>query len=381
VNTYSYRRLTDGALIHEWRTSVSNDRTATARLLALLGEVMARKLYVPAGYPSMFAWCVAEFHMSEDVACKRIRTARAARRFPVIFAAIADGRLHVSGVSLLARYLTEASAGELLAAAMGKTKREIEQLLAERYPQQDLPTRIRPLVSGPLDLAVASGTAVSTELPAPGPVTLDTPVTTELPAPGRVSGSAEPSVPAPTLATYAKVSPLAPERFALQVTIPKGTHDKLRRAQELLGHQVAFGDLVGVLDRALDLLVQTLEKRKFAASDKPRQSAKPAPTDTRHIPADVKRAVRKRDHDQCTFVSGSGQRCPARAGLEFDHIEAFANGGRATVGNLRLRCRAHNQYTAEIQFGAEFMKHKRESARRVAESRARATGAMAFASS
>ena len=30
------------------------------------------------------------------------------------------------------------------------------------------------------------------------------------------------------------------------------------------------------------------------------------------------------------------------------------------VSNLRLRCRAHNQYSAERTFGAEFTKHKRE---------------------
>jgi hypothetical protein len=68
-------------------------------------------------------------------------------------------------------------------------------------------------------------------------------------------------------------------------------------------------------------------------------------------------------------VSESGHRCEARTRLEFDHIEAFARGGAATVESVRLLCRAHNQYEAERTFGADFMRHRRIAA---AEARAEA---------
>jgi len=49
-----------------------------------------------------------------------------------------------------------------------------------------------------------------------------------------------------------------------------------------------------------------------------------------------------------------------------------ARGGTATVANLRLRCRAHNQFAAEQAFGAGFVQRKREDARRrAAEAKAR----------
>jgi hypothetical protein len=86
----------------------------------------------------------------------------------------------------------------------------------------------------------------------------------------------------------------------------------------------------------------------------------------RHIPAAVKRAVRERDQDQCTFQSESGQRCPARTRLEFDHVEPVARGGQATVDGMRLRCRAHNQYDAECTFGVVFIARKRQQARETA---------------
>ena len=61
-----------------------------------------------------------------------------------------------------------------------------------------------------------------------------------------------------------RVAPLSAERFALQVTIEKDTHDKLRYAQALLSHQLPSGDIAQVVDRALDVLVAQLEKQKFA---------------------------------------------------------------------------------------------------------------------
>ena len=76
------------------------------------------------------------------MACKRIRAARTAAKFPAIFPAVARGQLHLSAVVLLKPCLTEENADELLAAAAGKTKAAIERLLAERFPQPDVPCRI-----------------------------------------------------------------------------------------------------------------------------------------------------------------------------------------------------------------------------------------------
>ncbi len=80
----------------------------------------------------------------------------------------------------------------------------------------------------------------------------------------------------------------------------------------------------------------------------------------------MKREVWQRDGGQCTFVSDRGQRCGARTRLEFDHATPVARGGEATVANLRLRCRAHNQHAADRAFGAGFMERKRREARRPA---------------
>jgi hypothetical protein len=73
----------------------------------------------------------------------------------------------------------------------------------------------------------------------------------------------------------------------------------------------------------------------------------------------VRREVWERDGHQCAFVGENGRRCEARRGLECDHITPVARGGESTVANVRLLCRAHNQFEADRVFGRVFMEGKR----------------------
>jgi len=363
VKIRSRSHLSDQALLGGLAARLAHDCSGTAEILADIAEVDARKLYLPAGFPSMFAFCLSHFHMSEDVAYKRIKAARAARRFPAIFEAVARGRLHLSAVVILAPHLTEHSAEELLTAAVHKTRDEIERLLAERFPRPDVPAWVQAITPASL--------AFSTAQQAPGPVGNHAP---SPPAPEGVESEQAPGpvqVPAarPPASDHPRVKSLAPQRFAVQSTMGQSAHDKLRYVQELLGHQIPSGDLAQIFERALDALIPQLEQRKFAATNRQQQSPARPSADSRHIPARVRRAVWERDQGQCTFVSETGHRCEARKPLEFDHVQEVARGGEATVAVIRLRCRAHNQYAAECTFGSEFMRHQRIAA---AEARAAA---------
>jgi 5-methylcytosine-specific restriction endonuclease McrA len=343
--------LSDQALDHQLSAVVRNEDTATAIVLDHIAEYDIRKLFRPAGYSSMFAYCVGQLHRSEVAAYKRIRAARAARRFPAIFDAITEGRLHLSAVVLLAPHLTESTAGELLAAAAHKTTKQVEQLLADRFPRPDMPTQVLPV-----------GQASTAPAPELTLRSVDA-------APQQSSGCPEltlrsaPTPPAPAPAEdRPTVKPLAPQRFALQCTIDQETHDALRHAQELLGHELPSGDVAQVLKMALQTLIPQLEKRRFSATTRPRPRPGRRSENPRHIPAHIQRAVWQRDKGQCTYVSANGHRCQERKFVELDHMEEVARGGQATSDNLRLRCRAHNQYAAECTFGAEFMCHKRVAA-------------------
>jgi hypothetical protein len=91
----------------------------------------------------MHEYCVQELRLYDDAASKRIQVARKAREFPALWAALADGRLHLTGARLLAPHLTAGNVEGLITAATLKRKAEIEKLLAERFPQSDVPTLVR----------------------------------------------------------------------------------------------------------------------------------------------------------------------------------------------------------------------------------------------
>jgi 5-methylcytosine-specific restriction endonuclease McrA len=348
VKNYSLSHLSDEALLHGLSALVAQDRGTTAAMLAHIAEVDERKLYRPAGYDSMSAYCVGKLRLCEQAARKRIFAARAARRFPAIFGSLADGRLHLSAVVMLAPYLTETTADELLAAASHKTRAEIERLLAERFPRTDVFTWVQPI-----PVCSTNGTP---EQRSPGNV--DDPV---------ILGTVGTQLSSGTADVRSRVSPLSSQSYEVQYTMGQHAHDLLSAAQELLSHEIPSGDVAQVVERALEIAVPLLQKRKFAATANPRPCG--VSHNPRHIPADVMRAVWERDGGRCTFVSESGHRCESHRRLEFDHVLEVARGGEATVEGLRLRCRAHNQYQAERTFGAEFMRRKREAA---AEARAAA---------
>src|SRR6267154_6459686 len=113
MRAYSLSHLTDAELLRGLTSLVAQDRTTSASLLAHIAEFDTRRLYLPAAYPSTYAYCVHELHLSEDAAYKRIQAARVAREFPAIFEAVADGRLHLSAMVLLTPYLTPENAGDL----------------------------------------------------------------------------------------------------------------------------------------------------------------------------------------------------------------------------------------------------------------------------
>src|SRR6187549_1819592 len=109
--------MSDREVVERLEELLREERRLTAEVLAHLGEVEARRLYLPAACASMFVYCTRVLGMSEDQAFKRIRAARAVRRFPAVGAALAEGRLHLTGVVLLAPHLTEGNVAELVAGA------------------------------------------------------------------------------------------------------------------------------------------------------------------------------------------------------------------------------------------------------------------------
>ena len=362
MNSFSRLHRTNDQLRQDVKVSAAGERAATASFLADIAEYEFRKLHLAEGCDSTYAFCVRDLHLSEWAALKRIRVARQGRKFPVIFEALADGRLHLAGVVLLAPHLTPENVTELVRLATHRTKRQIEKLIANRFPGQAPPERC---IALPMTSAVPQL--------APGPVQKLSGEAAAVVSSPTLAAGAEPVPPPPITPAPAappRLTPVAPRTYSLQATLDEEAYENLQRAQELLGRASITGSLGDVLGKALKLLVADLEKKKFAATLRPLERSPRKSGDPRHIPARVKRAVAKRDGNRCAFVGDNGKRCDARHGLEFDHVVPIARGGESNVANLRLLCRAHNQFVAERTFGVALMNGRRLTA---TEARASAT--------
>jgi 5-methylcytosine-specific restriction endonuclease McrA len=183
----------------------------------------------------------------------------------------------------------------------------------------------------------------------------------------------------------------------------------VERAKSLLAH-CAPGKSLGELHlQAMKLLVQALEKEKFAVTIRPRRQPSTPTSETRedapktrreapetrreapetrreapktrdeieakvagvkrgpervrrsrHVPAALRRTVFERDGGRCTYVDERGERCRETHGLELHHRHPFGKLGPHTAANVTLHCPAHDSLAAEHDFGTEHMARHRE---------------------
>jgi 5-methylcytosine-specific restriction endonuclease McrA len=303
------RHHSDDELISIVRRLIGAERKLTAKLVAYLAEIEERRLHLVAGYASMFDFCTRGLGLSENEAFRRIAAARIGRRFPGVHALLASGAVHLTTLELLREHLTDENHEELLAAVCGKTKREVEAVLATRFPKPDAPSKIRQLSSA---------------------------------------------------------------RFRVEFTASAELREKLELCRDLLSHANPSRDLAVVIERAVDLLLAELERTRLKRTKRPRASSSARVTESpahaaqgrakpRNTPITTatRREVFERDGFRCTYVSPDGRRCEAHTFLELDHRDPHALGGASDAENLRVLCRAHNQLAAEQAFGRDMVERAR----------------------
>jgi hypothetical protein len=358
--------LSDTDLLARLPLLAGQARENTVEMVAHLSELEVRGIHLAEGYGSLFAYCTNALRLSEHEAYNRVVAARLARQSPVILDGLGDGSLNLTTVRLLAPLITAENHREILARAAGRSKREVEALVASLAPQPDVLPRIRRLTVLNQPEMFQDPIAPSTPPPreqVPTPAfeadhanSDSSPVGVEHAGRSPARRAVAPSVHAPTVGQTA-LAPLSPTRYRLQCTIGEGAHADLRLAQDLLRREIPNGDPGVIIERALALLVAQIAKEKTAATSMPeaRRSAKPRPAPpgapaSRHVPAAVRRAVWLRERGQCAFVARRGRRCTERTFLELHHLRPYALGGEATVSNISLRCRRHNTYEAQMDF-------------------------------
>ena len=311
--------LSNEELLSRLHALVGQRHVLLARLLAYLGEVEERRLDLQSACSSLFDFCIRRLGMSDDEACRRVAASRLARRFPLALGMIERGEIHLTALLLLREHLTDDNHADLLHAASGQTKGQVQELLATRFPRPDVPSLMQILPN------------TTTLLPA---------ATTPAPAPARVE-------------------PLSPERYKVQFTASVELKEKIEHVTNLMRHSNPRGDLSVIVERAVDLLVAKLEKQRLGKTTRPAVKTPHRSTRPGYVTRAVRREVFERDGQQCTFIDEAGRRCESRAFLELDHRKARALGGTDDASNLELKCAAHNALAAERDFGREHVENKK----------------------
>jgi 5-methylcytosine-specific restriction endonuclease McrA len=373
------KSLPDDKLLRGLTESVRQSRRVEADIVAQIAEVDARRLYAREGTPSMFAYCTERLHLSEPETGLRLHVARACRRHPMLLEMLRDGRLHLSGIATLAPHLTPANRKAVLKRAVHRSKRRIEEIVAELSPRPQAPTLVRKVPvprggDGPLGLGPGDegGRATGARSHEHRPDDVGHRSLAE--GPGTVNALAPehrpddvPAGPMPTPAS--KIEPVAPACYRVHFNASAELCEKLERLRALKRSSVPDGDLGTIIDQAVTRELDRVEAKRFGKTKTPRKRL--GQTDTRaksrHIPAPVRRFVWKRDGGRCTYRDSRGRRCTKRDDLEFHHRKPFGRGGEHSPNNVVLACGAHNTLMAEQDYGEEKMARFRRAPDRVSE--------------
>ncbi len=305
---FRLKSLADDQLLAGLSRIVRKDNAVTAQMLAFLAELDDRQLVLELGFSSLWEYCVEKLGLCQSTAWRHIAAARVAREYPQAFAMVESGELQASALSLMKKHLNPENAVELLEVCRKKSVRQVELLLAARFPKPDVADAVHTL-----NVGSESG----------------------------------------------RLEVLAEDRYGVHFTGDGEFRDLLERVRGLAAHRSPNADLLTLMKRGLEAYERELEKDRFGVGRKPRaRRVKPAGAiikRRRQRPVAVAREVYERDGKQCTFVSADGRRCTSRYGLEIDHVEAWALGGENTVANQRLLCRAHNRQQARQTFGRAYV--------------------------
>jgi hypothetical protein len=332
-------RLSDVEVVQGIRFLAERTRHNEIRLLSHLAEFDSRRLCLEEGYRSAYEYCTIALGFEEAEAYRRIRASRIIRAFPEAFAALQARKITVSALVVLSPWLQRDNAAAWIKEAEGKSKRELEALVAMRYPQAPQPDYVRNL---------------------PNAATI---VSSAPPKAFEVGGIAAPTNDPPDGGRQV-LAPVAAERVRVGFDAPTVVGQLLERMRQLLRHKYPEGRLEDLVREALeDYLDRKDPQRKLelkaakaacvaeppAAGMAERPPARFLRTWAagRYIPAKVKSDVWARDDGRCAWRDKNGTVCGSKDWIEYDHVTPFAKGGRSDdPRNLRLVCRQHNQAAA-----------------------------------
>jgi hypothetical protein len=297
--------------------AIKSERKFTLEVLTLINEAEVIKYYLKRGHSSMFCYLTKELGYSEGSAYRRLESARLLRSTSGLSESLNQGEINLSQTALLQsaikqqQKISEVSVHQkntLLNRIKGLNQTQTKRILQETFPEVKW----------------------STEKLAPR-------------SEGKTLISFEVSEEELKLIEQAKsiLSHTCPEQKTKEVFLKlceklvKAKINPQQRKSVQTKNDNENNKALGKTDE-----VQKLESDIKIKSEIPKARE---PISTR-----LRREIFMRADYQCEFKNhDTHHRCESRVFLEIDHIKPVAFGGTSHPENLRVLCRAHNQYLAE----------------------------------
>jgi hypothetical protein len=138
----SLKSLSDKQLLNRLSKLVKQEHNLTLEILRFIIEVENRKIYRSLGCSSMFVYCTEGLGYSESSAYRRICAARAIRKCPAAYDYLDDGRVSISNLAIVWKYITL----DLLDEIAGKSRRQVVTVVARFEPRIKYPDCTRPVI-------------------------------------------------------------------------------------------------------------------------------------------------------------------------------------------------------------------------------------------
>jgi hypothetical protein len=329
------KTLSNKELLNQLKQLVEKEQSLTLKILPHLVEVERRGLYLEKAYSSLYEYFKREFGYTDASAWRRAGAAIAIFKCPEAWKLLHTKRVTMSALCQGSSIITPA----LLNSICGKTKAEVDLIIAALRPQSANPDRSRPVVVPkkiePRETPVRSGN-----------------LSAKADAPAKSWNSLRGEVNL----TNIKLS--FEQKWKVEGVVSKRVYEKLERCKKLLSTKYPKGVDYNILfDELTELFLDKTDpersiKQQMKLVNRPNSET----GRSRYIPHAVKIKVWKRDAGKCTFVGSNGKRCNSDYNLQFDHYPIpYARGGPSTVKNLRLLCAKHNKHTAEKTYGKSHM--------------------------
>jgi len=336
------KSVSNDKLILNLKLLIEKEREVIAKIVLHLAEMFKRKLYLEAGYSSLFSYATKELKYSEAAAGRRIQAAKCIIEFPEVYNMLLTGDITLSAICKISSILNQDNSKEILSKIKGLSKSRLEILVCsyKNSVKREVKDKIEPIIVKKKD-NTGEQTLFKNEVKKNAKTNYRSDSWSE-----DNNEETEQKV---------KLSFSADLKFLKSIETMK----------ILLSGKYPLGaDLETVFNEAINCYIEhNCPKEKAKRAEKRKESQKKDSNvinlsqkkDSRYIPAKVRAEVLKRDNYCCTYVSPSGKRCTSTWDLEIDHIIPVSKGGKSTLDNLRTTCRAHNMHFATNEFGTDFM--------------------------